>query len=111
MTTVQEHHAPLVYYAQRGDLIKIGTTTQVCCRMRKLKVDELLATQPGSYEVETLRHGQFAAERVVIEQRTRPNEWFRPSDALLAHTEALRALHGLPELPRTQRPDDIGQPE
>lgn len=111
MPSVQEHHAPLVYYARRGNLIKIGTTTQVCYRMRKLKADDLLAVEPGSYEVETLRHGQFAAEQVVIERRTHPNEWFRPSDALLAHTEALRALHGLPELPGTQRPDDIGQPE
>jgi HNH endonuclease len=89
-------HAPLVYYIRRGDLIKIGTSAQLRCRLSQQVYDELLAVEPGSYDLEDERHRQFAA--VQVPKRPGQNEWFRAAEALLTHTDALRALHGLPDL-------------
>ena len=46
-------HDPLVYYALREGLIKIGTTTGFAQRMSALDIDRILAIEPGSEDVET----------------------------------------------------------
>lgn len=93
-------HAPVVYYARRGSLIKIGTTVKLRPRLLDLKIEELLAIEPGSYDLEKRRHEQFADSRIVIKRQGKPNEWFVPSRALTEFTQALRATHGLPDLSR-----------
>lgn len=73
-----------VYYVQVGDLIKIGTTTQLARRLANYPPGaKLLATEPGGYVVEGRRHRQF---RHLLAER---NEWFRPGPELLDHIGAL----------------------
>jgi hypothetical protein len=97
-------HPPLVYYAMRDGLIKIGTTNRIRKRLSDQGVDELLAVEPGSFDLETERHAQFAEHKLSSRRGTGqgrgrgPAEWFRPGDDLMAHIEALRAVHPLPEL-------------
>jgi NUMOD3 motif len=101
-------HEPLVYYARRDDLIKIGTTTRIRERVSHQGV-ELLAVEPGSYELETERHEQFAEYRLSRKRGTGrgrgqgPMEWFRPGPDLMAFIDALRAVHALPDVP-SRRP-------
>lgn len=101
MTTV---HAPLVYYAARDELIKIGTTTQIRRRLTAQGIDQLLAVEPGSYDLENERFAQFAEHRLsprrgVGAGRGRgPAEWFTPGASLMAHIDALRAAHALPAI-------------
>jgi T5orf172 domain len=80
-----------VYYGRRGDQIKIGTTTDMKMRMTQLRFDEILAWEPGTYDVERQRHEQFGHLRVGR------GEWFRAEDELTAHCGALRATHGDPD--------------
>jgi hypothetical protein len=89
-----------VYYARRGSLIKIGTTTQLRPRMLKLRIEELLAVEPGYYDLERQRHAQFAEFQIVIKRQGKPNEWYVPARALLRFARELRAAHGLPDLSR-----------
>lgn len=84
----------VVYYARFGDLVKIGTTSDLPTRMQALKPDELLATEPGDVRAERHRHGQFHSDRVHL-------EFFRASEALLEH---IRLLNGPPE---TRPPLDL----
>lgn len=97
-------HDPIVYYGRRNGLIKIGTTTNARTRLSAQGIEELLAVEPGSYDLETQRHGQFAEHRLSRRRGTGngrgsgPVEWFRPGADLLAHIEALRAVHALPKL-------------
>lgn len=93
-------HAPVVYYARRGSLIKIGTTVKLRPRLVALKIKELLAVEPGHYDLEKQRHDQFAALQIVLKRRGKHNEWFLPGKALTEFTQALRAAHGLPDLSR-----------
>jgi hypothetical protein len=62
--------------------------------MRRWGVDEVLAVEPGSYELELERHHQFAADRFSAARTHR--EWFRPGGSLIALTRTLRATYGLP---------------
>lgn len=99
-------HAPLVYYARRDDLIKIGTTTQIRLRMSALDITEVLAVEPGSYALESERHAQFAEHRLSPRrtdgvQGRGPKDWFRPGVDLMAHIEELRSLHAVPAIRRT----------
>lgn len=77
----------VVYYLQvRGsDRVKIGTTTNVRQRMVDLRAngEDLLATEPGGYELEWRRHQQFADERYGR------REEFALSDRLAAHIAIL----------------------
>jgi len=74
----------VVYYLRVGDLIKIGHTRRIDQRLKAYPPDAvLLATEPGTEELETQRHDQFAE---FLGARC---EWFRPGLALLAHIEAL----------------------
>jgi hypothetical protein len=65
--------------------------------MSYLKVDEVLAVEPGSYELEKQRHAQFAEDHLY-------GDWHCPGPALIAHTEVLRAIHEVPGLPRRGTP-------
>jgi hypothetical protein len=102
-------HPPLVYYARRGDLIKIGTTTQIKRRLTDQAFDELLAVEPGSFDLEWQRHVQFGES--LANKRRGQNEWFHPGEALLAHIKELRAAHELPDLSTRDCPrlDDARQ--
>jgi hypothetical protein len=87
---VREHQeriakASIVYYMQMRDLIKIGTTTSpVEVRRAQLMADKVLATEPGSHELEKQRHRQFEEYRYTGER-------FFPGEPLLAHIDSLRA--------------------
>jgi HNH endonuclease/T5orf172 domain len=98
-------HDPLVYYALREGMVKIGTTTGLAQRMSQLDIDRVLAIEPGSEVVEARRHAQFAGLRVH-------HEWFRPCEDLISHTDVLRRLYGLPDFTkRTARGKLILTPE
>lgn len=89
----------LVYYARIGDYIKIGFSTRLRSRLNSLRVDELMAVEPGGYDLEQMRHVEFDADRIDLRR-----ENFRPSDHLLEHIAAIRTQHDLPhwaKLPRT----------
>jgi hypothetical protein len=73
----------LVYFAQGDGLVKIGASSSVTRRVASLRAT-LLATEPGGFGREHELHERFAGDRVA-------GEWFRPSDALLAHIRALSA--------------------
>jgi hypothetical protein len=68
--------------------------------MLALKIEELLAVEPGYYELEKRRHEQFADLQIVIKRQGKPNEWYFPGKALTEFTRTLRATHGLPDLSR-----------
>ena len=91
----------VVYYARIGDYIKIGYTTRLRNRLATLRVDELLAVEPGGADLESERHQQFARERIDLRR-----ENFRPSERLAAHITATRSEHDLPhwaKVPRTSQ--------
>lgn len=71
----------VVYFAERGGLIKIGTSRQPLRRVAALKA-ALLAVSPGNHFDEWLTHDRFATDRVG-------GEWFRPSIALRSYIAAL----------------------
>lgn len=73
----------LVYYVRFGDRVKIGTTTALRHRLRNIPHDEILALEPGSYDIEHQRHEQFADLWVK-------GEWFRYEEPLISHIAALR---------------------
>jgi hypothetical protein len=73
---------PVVYYVRFADRVKIGTTTNLGGRLNGIPYDEVLATEPGGYELEAQRHREFAADRIV-------GEWFTYSDRLRRHIETL----------------------
>lgn len=81
-----------VYYLRFGDRYKIGVSTCVLRRLANLPHDGLVALEPGSQELESLRHKQFAASRVP-----RNREWFFPSPELDSHMNMLVAHYGTPE--------------
>ena len=74
----------VVYYLRFADRIKIGTTANPRQRLAQLKHDELLAFERGNRTLERRRHVQFA------EARYDATEWFRSSEALLAHVAIVR---------------------
>jgi hypothetical protein len=75
----------VVYYVHRGDRIKIGTTT-VGEKRWKAHGGALLATEPGSFELERQRHERFAASRIGT------SEWFQATPELLAWIATLQRL-------------------
>lgn len=76
----------VVYYIRFQDLVKIGTTVALTSRLNSIPHDEVLVTEPGHFELEKLRHEQFA------HLRHRPRgEWFRYEPDLRAHVEELQA--------------------
>lgn len=77
----------LVYYIRMGNLIKIGTTRDLRYRMRELKPDEILAVEPGSFDLEYKRHQQFARFRSH-------GELFFPTRPLVDHIRRIRKTYG-----------------
>ena len=75
----------VVYYLGYADRVKIGTSSNPRQRLAALWHDELLAFERGGRALEQRRHVQFADDRYP---RT---EWFRRSEALMAHIDALAA--------------------
>lgn len=81
-----------VYYARIGRSIKIGYANNVKSRMSSYPPEtELLAVEPGSFELEAHRLSEFA------DALTWGNEWFEPSKSLMNHIGDLRRIHGAPE--------------
>lgn len=75
-------HEPVVYYMNLGDLVKIGTTTNIHYRMSSISPQGLLAVERGGYAVERARHRAFECCRVH-------GEWFRNQDPLTAYIDAV----------------------
>lgn len=78
-----------VYFIQSGDLVKIGTSTNVHERLRTLRTMsplplELLAIAAGSHTEETAVHARFAHLR-------QHGEWFAVTPELLAFIAEVRA--------------------
>lgn len=82
---------PVVYYARRGRLIKIGTTIRLYRRMSELMPDEVLAVEPGGEDLERARHEEF--RELALTSR---GEYFFPGPALIAHLSRVRSEHGAP---------------
>jgi hypothetical protein len=85
----------VVYYVQvPGDLIKIGTTSNMRGRLSGLtaRVPDVLACEPGGYDVERQRHQQFA------HLRWRDTERFKDCPELREHIAAIRQEHGHPRI-------------
>lgn len=97
-----KQHAPVVYFARRERLIKIGTTTRLSARMASLHA-EALATQPGDLVRERQLHRRFAHLRAPGRSR----EWFYPEPDLVAYINELRAASGVPPIDSPAPP--IGQ--
>lgn len=83
----------VVYYVARGDLIKIGTTTDLLTRMGTVQPDKILAVEPGDRTVEKERHWQFRCSRA---HQMRGRELFQRTEDLLEHVEAVAAKYGRP---------------
>lgn len=85
----------VVYYVRLGtNHIKIGTTEHLVERMTALRVvnpDDLLAVEPGGYDLEAERHHRFDRWR----WRSR-REDFAEAPELVEHITAVRAKHGDP---------------
>lgn len=82
---------PVVYYILRGKYVKIGTTMNLRERMRDLMPDEVLAVEPGGRALERRLHDHFARIRY-----SRDREYFKLTDELREHINAVVATHGPP---------------
>lgn len=89
-------HAPVVYFARRERLIKIGWTSQLAHRMMSLATKPL-ATEPGDIVREQQLHRRFEHLRAAGPGR----EWFHPGPDLIAYIDDLRAAAGVPPLDRS----------
>lgn len=75
----------VVYYLLIGDLVKIGYTENLPRRMSAYPPgSELLATEPGSPELEVERHKQFS------QYRKHRVEWYEAAPELLAHIQRVK---------------------
>ncbi|MFS0912756.1 GIY-YIG nuclease family protein [Microbacterium sp. 179-I 3D2 NHS] len=74
----------VVYYLRFDRRVKIGTSRRPRQRLAAIRHDELLAFERGGRSVEQQRHRDWSAER-------EGGESFTLTDALRAHTDALRA--------------------
>lgn len=78
-------HTPgqaVVYYARLNGHIKIGTTKHLAQRMSTLKAD-LLAYEPGTYDIEAERHREYDIARSHL-------EFFHPAPELIQWIRLLR---------------------
>lgn len=83
----QTEQVGTIYYVRTGPFVKIGFTGNLRTRLKQYPPDaELLVTEVGTPKLEKQRHRQFEADLIG---RT---EWFHPSEALMAHIEALRQV-------------------
>ncbi|MGW6569708.1 hypothetical protein [Streptomyces sp. NPDC054975] len=86
-------HTPIVYFARRERLIKIGTTTNLPQRMMSLHARDL-ATEPGDIVRERQLHRRFEHLRAP----GRGREWFQPGTDLIGYINELRAASGIQPL-------------
>lgn len=75
----------VVYYMRVGTRVKIGCTVNLRARVQALSPEAVLATEPGSYDVEAVRHEQFRHLRTH-------NEWFKLEEPLVMHIRKLILL-------------------
>ena len=91
MKSLQGNHPGFVYYLLVVPHVKIGYSANLPSRMRAYPpTSELLAIEPGSLQVESQRHQDFAAFRQA------GREWFGQDASLMQHIERLRIEHGDP---------------
>lgn len=90
--------ARVVYYVRAGRIVKIGCTTDMVERMRALIPDEVLATEPGSFDLERQRHHEFRHLALG-------GELFTLAPDLREHIDRLRAEHGAPDQSRYRTTD------
>lgn len=71
-------HTPVVYFIRNGNRFKIGTTTDLHQRVRRLSLrfDDVALVLPGGRDVERTMHRQFGSIRVGT------SEWFRDAAPL-----------------------------
>jgi len=74
----------VVYYVRIGNRCKIGYTSNMRGRMATINPEEILATEPGTVDLEQMRHREFAALHSH-------GEWFRLEEPLTSHIDRLRA--------------------
>lgn len=86
----------VVYYMRFANLIKIGTSARFIQRFFALRPDEVLAIEPGSYELERKRHRQFARFHSH-------NEMFFPGPPLMEHVRRVQKQHGKPRVGTARR--------
>ncbi|MBP5918696.1 GIY-YIG nuclease family protein [Streptomyces sp. LBUM 1486] len=91
------HHAPLIYFARRDALIKIGWTSQIHKRMRALQ-GQVLATEPGDIVRERQLHRRFT------HLLARGREWFHPEPDLISYINDLREASGSPPITGAVQP-------
>lgn len=77
-------HPPVVYYMRLAELVKIGWSTHLARRLDHLNPQGVMAVEWGARALESERHNQFATDHVH-------GEWFRLTDALVAHVVDTRA--------------------
>jgi len=77
-------HAPIVYYMRLGDIVKIGTTTNVAKRAGSINPEGVMAVEFGAVDVERARHNQFIDLHLH-------GEWFRLDATLGSHVIEVRA--------------------
>jgi hypothetical protein len=60
------NHAPVVYFAQMGGHVKIGTTTNLVARMQSfyLSLADVVLIVPGARKLENAYHTRFQRQRV-----------------------------------------------
>jgi len=80
--------ACVVYFIRGHERVKIGTTSDLPKRLAAMAQlpDTVMATLPGSYDLERQLHQQWAHCR--IDQRS---EWFHLTDELMAFIESIKA--------------------
>lgn len=75
----------VIYYLSVNGYIKIGTAKDLQARLKSYPPGtKVLATEPGTYALETVRLTQFR------EYHAERREWFHPGPRLMAHIEALQ---------------------
>jgi hypothetical protein len=81
-----------VYYLSINGVIKIGTSARLVQRVESMRgyQHDVLAVEPGHFEVEKRRHEQFKDLRIGT------REDFRVDPRLMAHIEAVKEEHGEP---------------
>lgn len=80
-TVLSGQHAPVVYFICNGDRVKIGTTTSLRARVRRLclRIEDIALVQHGGQVYERQLHERFADYRIG------DTEWFELAGQLAAY--------------------------
>lgn len=76
-------HEPVVYCMRMGNMVKIGTSTNIRSRFETIGPQGVAAVEPGGKAVERRRHNQFAASHSH-------REWFFLTEEIGQHIADLR---------------------